>query len=103
MWCWVEQLTVELQGNSLLKDGQFPSAAERYIKSLTHIQKMFDLNPEQTKVGAVVADAAPRPQRILLFVARAQSHLAACALTGVASRPARNSLCPATSTSLCAS
>jgi hypothetical protein len=39
-----------LQGNSLLKDGQIPSAAERYIKSLTHIQKMFDLNPEQTKV-----------------------------------------------------
>jgi heat shock protein 4 len=34
----------------LLKDGQIPSAAERYIKSLTHIQKMFDLNPEQTKV-----------------------------------------------------
>ncbi len=51
IWCCVFAAdTVDVQGNSLLKDGQLPSAAERYIKSLTHIQKMFDLNPEQTKV-----------------------------------------------------
>jgi hypothetical protein len=58
-----------LQGNSLLKDGQFAGAAERYIKSLTHIQKMFDLNPEQTKV------LHPRPSRRALRIAFCVLHL----------------------------
>ncbi len=53
----------------MLKDGQIPSAAERYIKSLTHIQKMFDLNPEQTKVPR-----HPPPHRSFPFPATLLCH-----------------------------